>query len=228
MITSWLVSTELVSIDAQGCYAWTLTIRVPDNAEVRDNKRRDFSRRKFAMHEPDVEPRQRSPRLRKRSQWQRARSQWLRVVVSMFGVMVFLNRAIPSNRKRLCQVHRRTRKAMLHKSMASPGKQKRVKKPNFSEVENVALSEEIGMEKILLMSHFQNGVTLKKKELMWRKIADKVNALGGNFLSFTNWKWQKVRDFGAVRLGYCGCKFEPFSHANCQWLSLVCIHTWRY
>ena len=62
----------------------------------------------------------------------------------------------------------------------SPRKQKRAKKPNFSEVENVALLEEIGMEKTLLMSHFQNGITLKKKELMWRKIADKVNAVGGN------------------------------------------------
>ena len=47
----------------------------------------------------------------------------------------------------------------------SPRKQKRAKKPNFSEVENVALLEEIGMEKTLLMSHFQNGITLKKKEL---------------------------------------------------------------
>ena len=36
------------------------------------------------------------------------------------------------------------------------------------------------MEKTLLMSHFQNGVTLKKKELMWRKISDKVNVVGGN------------------------------------------------
>ena len=44
----------------QGCYAQTLTIKVPDNAEVRENKRRDFRRRKFAMHKRDVEPRQRS------------------------------------------------------------------------------------------------------------------------------------------------------------------------
>ena len=36
------------------------------------------------------------------------------------------------------------------------------------------------MENKLLMSHFQNGVTLKKKELMWRNIADKVNAVGCN------------------------------------------------
>ena len=36
------------------------------------------------------------------------------------------------------------------------------------------------MEKTLLMSHFQNGVTLKKKELTWRNIADKVNAVGCN------------------------------------------------
>ena len=38
------------------------------------------------------------------------------------------------------------------------------------------------LEKTLLTSHFQNGVTLKKKELMWfaQKIADKVNAVGGH------------------------------------------------
>ena len=36
------------------------------------------------------------------------------------------------------------------------------------------------MEKKLSMSHFQNGVTLKKKALMWRNISDKVNAVGGN------------------------------------------------
>ena len=37
-------------------------IKVPDNADVRDNKRRDFRRRKLTMHddEPEVEPRQRS------------------------------------------------------------------------------------------------------------------------------------------------------------------------
>ena len=100
--------------------------------------------------------------------------------------MVFLNKVISSNRKHLCQVRRCTRKATLlpfSTSMASPvrspRKQKHVKKPNFSEVENMAISEEIGMEKTLLMSHFQNGVTLKKKELMWRTISDKVNAVGG-------------------------------------------------
>ena len=45
---------------------------------------------------------------------------------------------------------------------------------------NIILLEEIVLEKTLLTSHFQNGVTLKKKELMGQKIADKVNAVGGH------------------------------------------------
>ena len=36
------------------------------------------------------------------------------------------------------------------------------------------------MEKKLLTSHFQNGVKLKKKELMWKKIADQVTNVGGH------------------------------------------------
>ena len=98
--------------------------------------------------------------------------------------MVFLNKAIPSNRKHPCQVRRCTRKATLlpfTASMASPvrspRKQKRAKKPNFSEVENVALLEEIGMEKTLLMSHFQNGVTLKKNEFMRHLLSRKAKKL---------------------------------------------------
>lgn len=47
-------------------------------------------------------------------------------------------------------------------------------------MENVVLIEEIEQEKTLLTSHFQNGITLKKKEMMWKKIADKVNAVGGH------------------------------------------------
>ena len=53
----------------QGCYVWTPTIKVPDNAEVRDNKGRDFHSSKFVMHVPDVEPWQRRLRLPARSQW---------------------------------------------------------------------------------------------------------------------------------------------------------------
>ena len=116
--------------------------------------------------------------------------------------MVFLNKVISRNRKHICQVRRHTRKARLlpfSTSMASPvrspRKQKRVKKPNFSEVENVAISEEIGMEKKLLMSHFQNDVTLKNKELMWRNIADEVNAVGGNGRTVAQVKkrWKDVK-----------------------------------
>ena len=51
----------------QGCYACTPTIKVPDNREVRDNKRRDFRCSKSAMHEPDVGPGERSLRLPARS-----------------------------------------------------------------------------------------------------------------------------------------------------------------
>ena len=50
-----------------GCYACTPTIKVPDNREVRDNKRRDFRCSKSAMHEPDVGPGERSLRLPARS-----------------------------------------------------------------------------------------------------------------------------------------------------------------
>ena len=53
--------------DKQGCYACTPTIKVPDNREVRDNKRRDFRCSKSAMHEPDVGPGERSLRLPARS-----------------------------------------------------------------------------------------------------------------------------------------------------------------
>ncbi len=41
VFTAW--ATGVLCIDADN--------KVPDNAEVRDNKRRDFRRRKFAMHE---------------------------------------------------------------------------------------------------------------------------------------------------------------------------------
>ena len=53
--------------NALGCYACTPTIKVPDNREVRDNKRRDFRCSKSAMHEPDVGPGERSLRLPARS-----------------------------------------------------------------------------------------------------------------------------------------------------------------
>ena len=35
---------------------------------------------------------------------------------------------------------------------------------------------------LLLTSHFHNGVTLKRKEMLWQHIADSVNgsAVGGN------------------------------------------------
>ena len=73
-----------------------------------------------------------------------------------------LNKVIPSNRKHLCQVRRRTRKATLlpfSTSTASPvrlpRKQKHGKTHNFSEVENVAILEEIGMGKTLLMHIFR-------------------------------------------------------------------------
>ena len=57
---------------------------------------------------------------------------------------------------------------------------KRVKKTKCSDLENVTLLEEIEKEKDLLTSHFQNGVTLKRKEMLWKHIADSVNAIGGN------------------------------------------------
>ena len=123
--------------------------------------------------------------------------------------MVFLNKVISCNRKHLCQVGRRTQRTTLlpfststASPVRSPRKQKREKKPNFSEVDNVALLEEIGMENKLLMSHFQNGVTLKKKELMWRNIADKVNAVGCNGRTVAQvkkrWKDMKQAVLGVI------------------------------
>ena len=55
---------------------------------------------------------------------------------------------------------------------------KRVKKTKCSDVKNLTLLEEIEKEKDLLTSHFQNGVTLKRKEMLWKHIADSVNAIG--------------------------------------------------
>ena len=59
--------TSATILRIQGCYACTPTIKVPDNREVRDNKRRDFRCSKSAMHEPDVGPGERSLRLPARS-----------------------------------------------------------------------------------------------------------------------------------------------------------------
>ena len=61
------VNEEFLQRSVQGCYACTPTIKVPDNREVRDNKRRDFRCSKSAMHEPDVGPGERSIRLPARS-----------------------------------------------------------------------------------------------------------------------------------------------------------------
>ena len=40
----------------------------------------------------------------------------------------------------------------------------------------------IEKEKELLTSHFQNGVTLKRKEMLWQHIADSVNTTRGDFV----------------------------------------------
>ena len=151
-----------------------------------------------------------------------------------------LNKVIPSNRKHLCQVHRRTHRTTLlpfststASPVRSPRKQKREKKPNFSEVENVALLEKIGMEKTLLMSHFQNGVTLKKNELMWRKIYDKVNAVGGNGRTVAQvkkrWKDMKQavleRQRKSTATGWGG-SLPEVPYEELVWLSSAPTPTW--
>ena len=68
---------------------------------------------------------------------------------------------------------------MASKDVSSPQKNKPPKNPKCTEAESIVLLE-IALEKTLLTSHFQNGVTLKKKELMWQTIADKVNVVCGH------------------------------------------------
>ena len=69
---------------------------------------------------------------------------------------------------------------MASKDVSSPPKSKQLKKTKCADAKNIVLFEEIALEKTLPTSHFQNGVPLKKKELMWQKTAFKVNAVGGH------------------------------------------------
>ena len=79
---------------------------------------------------------------------------------------------------------------MASKDVSSPPKNKRPKKTKCTDAENIILLE-IALEKMLLTSHFQNGMTLKKKELV-QKIADQVNAMGGHGRTVTQIKnWWK-------------------------------------
>ena len=77
---------------------------------------------------------------------------------------------------------------MASKDVLPKPKNKRLKKPKCTGAKNIVLLEEIALEKTLLTSNFQNGVTLKKKQLMWQKITDKVNAVGGHGHSSTDKK----------------------------------------
>lgn len=56
---------------------------------------------------------------------------------------------------------------------------KKWKKPNWSSKETEVLLEEVSVEYTLLVSQFNNSVTIKRKNAIWQRIADRVNAIGG-------------------------------------------------
>lgn len=56
---------------------------------------------------------------------------------------------------------------------------KKPKSKNWTTKETVILLEEVQTEYTLLVSQFQNSVTTKKKQAIWKRIADRVNCVGG-------------------------------------------------
>ena len=58
-------------------------------------------------------------------------------------------------------------------------RKKRLKKPNFTDAETVAMLEEISIEKTLLLSHLMSSVTNRNKEIIWNRITEKINMIGG-------------------------------------------------
>ena len=62
--------------------------------------------------------------------------------------------------------------------MASPAISRKARKQNFSASEIAVLTEKVEESLSLIQSKFTNNVTNQKKNEMWKKIAEAVNAVG--------------------------------------------------
>ena len=62
--------------------------------------------------------------------------------------------------------------------MASLAISRKARKQNFSASEIAVLTERVEKNLSLIQSKFTNSVTNQKKNEMWKKIADAVNAVG--------------------------------------------------
>ena len=62
--------------------------------------------------------------------------------------------------------------------MASPAISRKARKQNFSTSEIAVLTEKVEENLSLIQSKFTNSVTNQKKNEMWKKIAEAVNAVG--------------------------------------------------
>eukprot|EP00745_Piridium_sociabile_P014296 TRINITY_DN21089_c0_g1_i1.p1 TRINITY_DN21089_c0_g1~~TRINITY_DN21089_c0_g1_i1.p1 ORF type:complete len:148 (+),score=35.28 TRINITY_DN21089_c0_g1_i1:326-769(+) len=70
----------------------------------------------------------------------------------------------------------------LHVRFSVSSMDAQIKKPkakNWTDKETEVLLEEVQKEYAILVSQLQNAVTSKKKKIIWKRIADSVNSVGG-------------------------------------------------